>query len=317
MPPTPWDLTSENRDKGIGRREACKYCGSPKLVKNGHSKGQQVFLCRTCGHGFYANGRFPKARTPPELIAFALDGYFNGLSLKKVRRAIQKQFGQTVSRRGIWRWAVKYSELVDGMVANLRPDLSGMWEADETVVWVRGQPTWIWNALDKGTRFLVGSWMSTSREVSEARAFLDETKRRADRPKLIVTDGLQSYNQAIWKTYGSLRKDRNAKHVRSPGLKKGDKNGIERFHGTFKERYKVMRGLKNPATGFALVKGFNLHYNFLRPHEALGERTPAEAAGIRLPFEDGWANLIDWATIFDARSRVSSDDSSDTPSPTN
>lgn len=311
VPPAPWDITTENRDKGIGRRDACKYCGSTRLVKNGHYKGKQVLLCRTCGHGFYANGLFPKRRTPPDVIAFALDEYFNGLSLKKVCRAIQKRFGFRFSRYAVWDWAVKYSDLVDSMIRQLRPGLAGIWEADETAVFVRGRQTWVWNALDANTRFLIASWMSKGREFADARSFLMETTRRADRPKVIVTDGLQTYHDAIWKIYGSLKKARRVQHVRSPGLKTGNKNRIERFHGTFKERYKVMRGLKNPETGFALVKGFNLQYNFLRPHEALDGRTPAESAGIALPFEDGWANLIDWATIYRSRKNLISDGTSD------
>ncbi len=32
--------------------------------------------------------------------------------------------------------------------------------------------------------------------------------------------------------------------------------------------------------------------------------TPAAAAGIILPFENGWANLIEWATIYEARRRL-------------
>ncbi len=140
----------------------------------------------------------------------------------------------------------------------------------------------------------------------DARAFLQETKRRADRPRFIVTDGLQSYNDAMRKEYYSRFPWKRTNHRRSPGLKGGDKNRIERFHGTFKERYKVMRGMKNPATAFALVKGFNIQYNFLRPHEALFDGTPAAAAGIILPFEDGWANLINWATIYGARQRLNS-----------
>lgn len=38
-----------------------------------------------------------------------------------------------------------------------------------------------------------------------------------------------------------------------------------------------------------------LQYNLVRPHQSLGS-TPAQAGKINLPFEDGWGNLIDWAT---------------------
>ena len=68
---------------------------------------------------------------------------------------------------------------------------------------------------------------------------------------------------------------------------------IERFHGTLDDRVNAMRGLKSHET--MVLRGFRLHYNFLRPHEALDYITPAEASNIHLPFTDGWGDLITWA----------------------
>ncbi|HYM40764.1 MAG TPA: DDE-type integrase/transposase/recombinase, partial [Thermoplasmata archaeon] len=173
---------------------------------------------------------------------------------------------------------------------------------------------WLWDAIDKKTRYVVATHISTGRDVGQAVKFMLETKRRNERPHIIVTDGLQSYNGAIKKVYWSNRLDRRVAHDRSPGLKAGNKNRIERFHSTLKGRYNGMRGLKNPETGHVLLKGFIIQYNYLRPHEALDDLTPAEASGIKLPFEDGWANLIDWATIHQTRRKwppVETDETSD------
>ena len=49
---------------------------------------------------------------------------------------------------------------------------------------------------------------------------------------------------------------------------------------TLKSRTKTMRGLKSLATAQQFADGFLAFYNFLRPHERLDHRTPAEAAGI-------------------------------------
>lgn len=80
---------------------------------------------------------------------------------------------------------------------------------------------------------------------------------------------------------------------------------IERWYGTLKDRTKPMRGLEIPET--AILKGWPIHYNFLRPHESLGGRTPAEASGINLPFEDGWGDMIHWATVFNTKSQFDGD----------
>jgi len=70
-------------------------------------------------------------------------------------------------------------------------------------------------------------------------------------------------------------------------------NVVERLHGTLKDRLKVTRGLEN---GVEMLKGWFVHYNFVRPHQSLGGKTPAEAAGVNLNLNDGWGDLIELAT---------------------
>lgn len=60
-------------------------------------------------------------------------------------------------------------------------------------------------------------------------------------------------------------------------------NRMERFHGTFKERSKVMRSIKNPDSAF--IDGQRIDYDYLRPHAALQGKTPAQAAGIELDLD--------------------------------
>jgi hypothetical protein len=44
----------------------------------------------------------------------------------------------------------------------------------------------------------------------------------------------------------------------------------------------VMRGLDNPDAAQELIDAMRIHYNFIRPHQALKGQTPAEVAGINL-----------------------------------
>lgn len=294
-------MRSKNRDKTAGKAIECKFCGSLEIVRHGRKGDLQVYLCHECGHTFQANRRFPRMRTDPEIIATALGLYFDGLSFEKVRRHLKAQRGVHVSSVAIWKWAVKFSELVDAMVSDFKPGSSGIWEADETKLKVRGRWKWLWDAIDSKTRYVVATHISTGRDIGQALKFLRETERRNERPRIITTDGLQSYNGAIKKAYWSKHLDRRVTHDRSPGLKAGNKNKIERFHSTLKGKYHAMRGLKNTETGHTLLRGFIIQYNYLRPHEALDGLTPAEASGIKLPFEDGWGDLINWATIHQTR----------------
>lgn len=63
---------------------------------------------------------------------------------------------------------------------------------------------------------------------------------------------------------------------------RSNNNKVERLHNTVKERVKVMRGLHNDETANAFNDGFKAYYNFIRPHQALNGKTPAEVAGVDL-----------------------------------
>jgi len=65
---------------------------------------------------------------------------------------------------------------------------------------------------------------------------------------------------------------------------------MERMNGEVRDREKVMRGLKRMDT--PILKGTQIYHNFIKPHEALQGRTPAEAAGIKVEGDNKWLTLI-------------------------
>lgn len=62
------------------------------------------------------------------------------------------------------------------------------------------------------------------------------------------------------------------------------------MNGEVRDREKVMRGFKRTDT--PILKGYQLHHNFIRPHESLKDATPADLAGIKIQGEDKWLTLI-------------------------
>ena len=104
---------------------------------------------------------------------------------------------------------------------------------------------------------------------------------------MIYTDKLRAYLDGIELTFGADTKHRQG----GPFDVEASTNLIERFHGTIKSRTKVMRGLHTLASARLFMDGWLVHYNFFRPHEALGDKTPAQKAGIRFPFRD-WLDVV-------------------------
>jgi hypothetical protein len=68
-----------------------------------------------------------------------------------------------------------------------------------------------------------------------------------------------------------------------------DNNRIERLNGTLRER-EVQRGWKTYKTKIA--EGQRIHYDFVKPHQALEGKTPANAVGLDIK---GWKKLLEKA----------------------
>jgi len=226
-------------------------------------------------------------RSNPHAITVALDLYFKGVSLRKIADHLKMFERVSVSNVAVCKWIQKYVALMKDYVDTLHPELSRVFHADETKVNIRGQWIWLWHLMDGDTRFLLANHVSQGRTVADARAAFKEAKAVAKSDaRVLLTDGLGSYGPAAEKEFP------NAVHVSGIGIQgRVNNNRMERYHGTFKERSKVMRSIKK--TDSAFIEGQRIYYDYLRPHTALAGKTPAQAAGIELNLsENRWESLI-------------------------
>jgi putative transposase len=107
-----------------------------------------------------------------------------------------------------------------------------------------------------------------------------------EQPKTLKTDGLPSYAKACQQAFDGTE------HIRKITLKGKVRNNnkMERLNGEVRDREKTMRGLKRKRT--PILTGYQIFHNYIRPHENLDGRTPAEACGIRVEGENKWLTLI-------------------------
>jgi transposase-like protein len=279
----------------------CKYCGSEKVVKDGKVKGTQVYKCKDCKHRFFQNGSFSKMRTEKNLVVAALNFYYDGLSLRKAQRNLEQIFGETVSQVTILNWIKKYSKLVKDFVTTLTPQLSGLWHEDETMLSCEGKNVWFWEMIDENPKFLVASHVSGTRTLEDTiTVFKRGLEQSKVRPRAVFVDGSFVYETAFNKVFYTMRKDTRPDLVQRVGIRARETNNIvERMHGTVKDRTRVMRGLKAFESTKSLLEGFTIHYNYVRPHQSLGGKTPAQAARTQAP--STWKGLIEEATKHEAQ----------------
>jgi putative transposase len=60
--------------------------------------------------------------------------------------------------------------------------------------------------------------------------------------------------------------------------------------GEIRDREKTMRGLKVNET--PILTGYQLFHNYIRPHESLDGKTPADVCGITVEGQNKWLTLI-------------------------
>ena len=107
---------------------------------------------------------------------------------------------------------------------------------------------------------------------------------------MIFSDGLDSYT-GEYKPIGKTEK--GCPHSECWHPKPMGNHRVERLHNTMREREKVMRHLKKANSAEKVLKGFRAYYNFVRPHMALENHTPAEMAAVPIQLgTNRWLDLI-------------------------
>jgi len=275
----------------------CKYCSGNNMKRYGHYNGEQLWWCDDCKRKQSSKDTLFKMRYPSNQIATALRLYYEGLSLDAIQEEFQHQFGSHVATSTVYEWIQEFTNEAISKANEFDPIIGDKWIADETAIVVRGKLQkgkrpdrhyWLFDIIDSQTRFLLATHITATRSISDVQMVMNQAAKRAGKlPSEIVTDKMPSYPDGINYAFHG-----QAKHIQSGPFDESDNtNLIERFHGTLKDRVKVLRGFKSIDTAKQLLDGWLVYYNFLRPHESLDRKSPAEHMNIKVPFTS-WLDVI-------------------------
>jgi transposase-like protein len=273
----------------------CPHCGSSTMKKFGIRRNKntdiQRFLCFACHRTFSINIGFEKMKHSPQGITTAMQLYFSGESLRNTARSL-KLIGVEVSHKTIWNWIQKYVGLMERYLGQITPQVSDTWRADELYLKIKGDMKYLFALMDDETRYWIAQEVADTKYTHDARELLRLGRQIADKtPATLITDGLQSYHDAYLKEYWTTRKDTQTRHVREIKISgEVHNNKMERFNGEVRDREKVMRNLKRKDT--PILTGYQIFHNYVRPHMALKNRTPAELCGIEVKGKNKWMTLI-------------------------
>lgn len=276
---------------------SCKFCKSDNIIKYGKQNGKQYYKCKECGRRFVNNIDFENMKYNPKIIALTLDLYFKGVSLRKISHHLKQFYDLNICHKSVYNWIEKYVSIMNEYVSSIQPNIGGVWHTDEMMVNINGEWEYLWNVIDERTRFQLASVVSKERRVRDARMVFKRAKGNCGgrKPKYVITDGLQSYKRAVNKEFPT--NNYTTEHLHNVGLQHHPNNNhVERLHGEIRSREKTMRALKKSET--PIIEGHRLYHNFIKPHESLNGKTPAEMARITIEGNDKWITLIRKAVQF-------------------
>ena len=270
---------------------SCPSGHGGKVVKNGRRSGHQRYMCKSCGRHFRELDTPQRDQRYTDLqIGAELHWYFDGLSYRETARRVVREFGiETPDVASVHRWVQRYSRVVAGALVDYRANTGREWVVDEGKVEIGSAPFWLWNVMDRDTRYLLISHLTTDNDVHRAAVVLGKAKAAAvDPPEVVCINALRSVVMAMLSVYEIGEVKYTASWSTGEEINKTLSQTSPRATRRLEEMLRSMRTLK---TAQNFLDGWRIDYNLFRHHEGLGGRTPAPAAGIEVPFSN-WLDIV-------------------------
>ena len=285
------------RTPGLRAYPSCPVCGKASFLHHDFEHYSNYRCCdKRCNHSFFAfkgnavappsmstlfgKTDFKRMRYPVFLIVTVLSMFYLGKdSFRNISLILRTAFNIKVSHTTVSNWCTRFAPLFDNMRLKLLPMLdfdSDEWHTDETVVKIAGVKHYIWFVVDSETRFIIGFHLSPHRDSPQAFSVLRETAVHG-KPHAVVSDRYSAYKVPVKSLFQGV------KHIRVVSFKDDISNNlIEAFHKQFKAWYKTKQGFSSFCDANNLISLFVFFFNFVRPHSALNNLTPAQVAGLNL-----------------------------------
>ena len=286
----------------------CPKCKSKEVVKRGnfstqaHGKRQRYF-CKDCKKKFIRNDGFYRMRNSPNKITLCLDLFFKGVSTRKIQDHLQSFYPHNSSNVSIYNWILKYSNLISNYTSQLKINCSPEIQVDEVEYKRRRyhnkkgiEHNWFLDSIDLETRYMVNSNYVKSRDNQELKDFFNSIKNKSNNINTITTDGFLAYKNVVKKCFGynkKLRKYYVNHRIVNASKGQGFNHKIERLHNSIRQLTQNFRGFHGSIeSANSIMKGYEIHYNFIRKHQGINCCPYELATDIKLKENNRWLELI-------------------------
>jgi len=286
----------------------CEKCNGKNIKKDGvretKNRGKvQRYKCLGCSHRFSIDDGFWKMKNHEDKITSCMNMYYAGMSLRKIQEHLQMFAPKNSHYSTIYRWVVKYANMISTLTNNLQIESGIELMSDEMEYHRLGEQNWFVDVMDTETRFMVASDYMKSRTIDNLTRVLKHGKfATGEQVKVITTDGLKGYPRVLRKAFGVNNKFKinpKVQHNIVIASERGFNHKIERLHNSIRDRTKIMRGFHGSLeSARAIMKGYEIYYNFVRKHQGIDNKTPQEEAIPELTLSTNkWLSLIKLSRI--------------------
>lgn len=278
----------------------CPKCKSDKVKKRGlrktaHRGKIQRYRCNSCKYSFCLDNGFFRMRNTPQKITLCMDLFYRGVSTRKVQEHLKMFYPHNCDHSTILRWLRKYAKMIAKFTDSLKLKCGEELQVDEMEHKTKSNKSWFIDAIDTQTRFMSASNYSYRRDQKEVKQVISTAKNKTQTPiKIIQTDGWLAYPAVIKRVFGYYNLKKGLVKHKKLDASKGDGFNvrIERLHNSIRERTKIFRSFKRLHSAKAIMKGYEIFYNFIRKHQAI-DKCPYElATDLKLENPNKWLELI-------------------------
>ncbi len=260
----------------------CSKCNKENIIKWTKRKTEnrgfiQRYKCKDCGKTFILDDGFFRMRNAPNKVTLCLDLFYKEISTRQIQSHLQAFYPHNSSHKSVYKWIVKYGRLIGKFTDKLKIKSSKEIQIDEMEIGSRKSKYngFFIDYIDIDTRFMIGSEFKKYRNLREVKQVLARVKAKTENQLTTITsDGWLAYPKAIKKVFGydkHLRKFNVEHNQVNASQGEGFNIKIERLHNSVRHRIKTFRGFHGSVNSAnAIMRGYEIYYNFIREHLALG-----------------------------------------------
>jgi hypothetical protein len=268
----------------------CKFCGALPVVRYGFTeKHRQRHLCVKCNRTFINDAAPERRRYQTDVIASALDRFYEGRSLNEIKRQLDADFGVIPDPSSIYDWIFHYTQKAIDVFGTLKPPTGNAWLVNETAMKLKSGNShnlMIIDCIEKKSHFLLASILSQI-IFENAVIGLNTIYPRNSNGTELNNQILDQINRCTGK-YSQLAARDESEDLTTTRYSPAETRLIRRL---FSNRSKILRSLTNFDSACQVMSGWSIHYNFFQPNPALLGITPAQATGVEAPAK-GWTDII-------------------------